>query len=153
MFRKTLIATGVVGLFSVMAFSLSSYAGWSLFSQYTTVDAKAGEVKLAVDEIDDGDAHYYLYEKDGREIKFFVLKSPDGVMRAAFDACDVCYKARKGYSQDGAFMVCNNCGQRFHSNRVNVVKGGCNPAPLKRTLAGDQLIIRESDILPGARFF
>ena len=30
-------------------------------------------------------------------------------------------------------MVCLNCDQRFPTDKVNVVKGGCNPAPLKRS--------------------
>ena len=152
MSRKTLLAT-ILTLFIVTLFFLSSFSGWSLFSQYETVTSEAGEVKIDVADVNDGKAHHYLYQKDGRDIKFFVVKSPDGVMRAAFDACDVCYPEQKGYSQDGAYMVCNNCGQRFHSNRVNIVKGGCNPAPLQRQLAGNQLLIKERDIVPGARFF
>jgi uncharacterized membrane protein len=42
---------------------------------------------------------------------------------------------------------------KFHSNRVNVVEGGCNPAPLKRQQVGGQLVIKVADILPGKRFF
>ena len=30
-------------------------------------------------------------------------------------------------------MVCNNCGQKFSSDLINEIKGGCNPAPLERT--------------------
>ena len=142
-----------LSLLLVTLFSFSSLAGWGLFSQYEPVQVKDGEVKIDLADIDDGEAHYYVYEKNNREIKFFVIKSPDGVMRAAFDACDVCYPDKKGYSQDGDFMVCNNCGQRFHSNRVNVVKGGCNPAPLARQVVGNQLVIKEQDIEPGGRYF
>ena len=86
-------------------------------------------------------------------MNFFVVKSNDGVIRAAFDACDVCFPAKKGYTQDGDFMICNNCGRRFHSSRINVVEGGCNPAPLQREVIGDQLVIKTSDVIPGARYF
>jgi uncharacterized membrane protein len=79
-------------------------------------------------------------------VAFFVLKSGDGVLRAAIDACDVCYKAGKGYYQEGDFMVCENCGQKFASSRINVVKGGCNPAPLNRVVVGNQLVIEMLDI-------
>ena len=106
-----------------------------------------GELAIPLKLVSDGKAHHYQVKAgDGTMVTFFVLKSSDGVVRAAIDACDVCYKAGKGYYQDGDFMVCVNCGQRFPSNRINVVKGGCNPAPLKRTVKGDNLVIDMQDI-------
>ena len=107
----------------------------------------AGGLKIPIKAVNDGRAHHYQVKAaDGTMVTFFVLKSRDGIIRAAIDACDVCYKAGKGYYQDGDFMVCVNCGQRFASNRINIVKGGCNPAPLKRTVQGDQLYISMDDI-------
>ena len=41
---------------------------------------------------------------------------------------------------------CKNCGQKFASNKINVIKGGCNPAPLNRTVVGDKLVIQMRDI-------
>ena len=107
----------------------------------------AGQLQIALDKVSDGKAHHYQVKADdGTMVTFFVLKSKDGVVRAAIDACDVCYKAGKGYFQDGDFMVCENCGQKFASNRINVVKGGCNPAPLIRVVKGDKLVIDMKDI-------
>ena len=123
------------------------------FSRYTSVQATDGEVRISISDVSDGKAHYYTYKNEGKTIKFFVVKSPDGAIRAAFDACDVCFHAKKGYGQEGDFMVCNNCGMKFHSSRVNVVEGGCNPAPLKRENVGDLVVIKVADILPGSRFF
>ncbi|MBW2565258.1 MAG: DUF2318 domain-containing protein [Deltaproteobacteria bacterium] len=76
----------------------------------------------------------------------YVLKSSDGVIRAAIDACDVCYRSGKGYVQEGDFMVCTNCGRRFASTRINEIKGGCNPAPLNRKIIGKNLVIEMKDI-------
>jgi uncharacterized membrane protein len=107
----------------------------------------SGGLKIPINSVNDGRAHHYQVKADdGTMVTFFVIKSSDGVIRAAIDACDVCYKAGKGYYQDGDFMVCENCGQRFASNRINVVKGGCNPAPLKRVVKGDQLYVSMNDI-------
>ena len=50
-------------------------------------------------------------------------------------------------------MVCMNCGRRFASVKINEVKGGCNPAPLKRTVVGDQLVVQVEDILSGSGYF
>jgi uncharacterized membrane protein len=50
-------------------------------------------------------------------------------------------------------MVCRNCGQRFASVKVNEIKGGCNPAPLERTVVGNKLVIKTADILQGVQYF
>jgi uncharacterized membrane protein len=101
----------------------------------------------------DGDAHFYTYDAGGKDVKFFVMKSRDGIIRAAFDACDVCYGEKKGYSQDGDFLVCNNCGQRFHSSRINEVKGGCNPSPLNRAYDALNVTIKAADLVAGVGYF
>ncbi|MCA1905923.1 MAG: DUF2318 domain-containing protein [Desulfarculus sp.] len=112
------------------------------------------EVSYKLSDFADGKAKYFKHQTpDGIVVRYFVLKSSDGVVRAAFDACDVCWRANKGYSQDGDFMVCNNCGRRFASVKVNEVKGGCNPAPLARTIQGDRLVIKVQDILEGRAYF
>jgi uncharacterized membrane protein len=112
-----------------------------------------GRVSMPVSLFDDGKARFFEHRQDGINIRYFVVKSPDGVLRAAFDACDVCWPAGKGYAQEGDHMVCRNCGLRFHADRVNEVKGGCNPAPLDRRVEEGKLIIRVSDILEGRGYF
>ncbi len=114
----------------------------------------AKEVTYPVKTFQDGKARFYEFQAGkGITIKYFILKSSDGVIRAAFDACDVCWPEGKGYQQKGDFMVCRNCGRRFASVRVNEVQGGCNPAPLRRAVVGDNLVIQVKDILEGASYF
>ena len=100
-----------------------------------------------------GIAKFFQHQHENFTIKYFVLKSSDGVIRAAFDACDVCWPAGKGYYQDGDHMVCRNCGRRFASIRVNEVKGGCNPAPLNRSVQDGQVVIKIKDLLEGKQYF
>ena len=116
--------------------------------------ALADQIVHPVNLFEDGRArHFQLDTKDGLSIKYFVLKSSDNVIRAAFDACDVCWSSGKGYAQDGDYMICRNCGKRFASVKVNEVKGGCNPAPLERQVVGDNLVIQVKDILKGSQYF
>lgn len=115
--------------------------------KFTTLNPKNGMLEIPIKDINDGKAHYFQVKADdGVMVTFFTLKSKDGIIRAAIDACDVCYKAGKGYVQDGDDMICENCGQRFASARINEVKGGCNPAPLNRVVQGDKLIVQMKDI-------
>ncbi len=74
-------------------------------------------------------------------------------IRAAFDACDVCYREKKGYRQDGNVMVCVNCGQKFTLDKINFVHGGCNPSPLEREFNGDSLVISKNDVIAGGIYF
>ncbi len=111
-----------------------------------------GMIVIPIKEVSEK-AKFYTYKGAGAEIRFFVVKSSDGVIRSAFDACDVCYHAKKGYTQDGDNMVCNNCGMRIPTIMVNKVKGGCNPSPLKHVIEGDELRIEQRDIEEGSRFF
>lgn len=103
---------------------------------------------------EDGRAQHFQYTADdGITIKYFILKSSDGVIRAAFDACDVCWPAGKGYYQEKDMMVCRNCGRKFASVLVNEVKGGCNPAPLNRKIENGNVVIEIEDILAGKQYF
>lgn len=113
------------------------------------------EIVQPVKIFEDGKArHFQLDTKDGLSIKYFVIKSSDGVIRAAFDACDVCWPSGKGYYQKGDYMVCRNCGKRFASIKVNEIKGGCNPAPLNRKVVDENLVIQVKDILgEGRKYF
>lgn len=119
------------------------------------VQATSKEISFPVKLFADGKARYFKYDApSGIQVRYFIMKSSDGTIRAAFDSCDVCWAANKGYRQEGDVMVCNNCGQRFPSVKINEVKGGCNPAPLNRKVSGDKVIIKISDIIEGGgRYF
>ena len=122
-------------------------------SPYPLVEPENGAVRLTLATFDDHEAHHYTYMHEDQPIEFFVLKSEDGTVRAAFNACDVCFDSKKGYTQDGEFMVCNNCGRRFPADQINVVQGGCNPSPLTRVVEGDSLVIQVEDIVEGEDYF
>ncbi|HHO75504.1 MAG TPA: DUF2318 domain-containing protein [Deltaproteobacteria bacterium] len=112
------------------------------------------EYEYAVNLFDDGKPHYYqLDTSDGITVRYYIMKSSDGVIRSAFDACDVCWPEGKGYVQDGDTMVCRNCGRAFPSTQINEVKGGCNPAPLRRTVADGKVVLLRDDILKGSSYF
>ncbi len=151
--RRPLIvaAAAAVAVLAVAgALLLTRGGGGSEFAQASTAQ---GKVEIPLSQVTDGKAHFYTYESGGTKVNYFVLESPDGTVRAAFDACDVCYPYKKGYHQSGDFMQCNNCGRRFRSDQINVLEGGCNPAPLDRKVVGSQLVITTTDLEAGAHYF
>jgi uncharacterized membrane protein len=119
----------------------------------TTASSPGGDVTLPVAQVNDGKAHFYTYDANGTTVRYFVLADKTGKVRAALDACEVCYAQKKGYHQQGDAMQCNNCGKIFPSAQINVITGGCNPIPLKRTVSGGNLVIASSSLQAGGQYF
>jgi uncharacterized membrane protein len=111
-------------------------------------------VRIPLVELDGGQAKFFDYKTgDNQQVRFFAMKSSDGVYRAALDACDVCWQSKKGYVQDGDDMICRKCGQHFRSAKINEVTGDCNPMGLPRTIADGHLVIPVSGLETGRAFF
>jgi len=146
-------AIGVVLIAGAAAFYVFQGGGGATATASSPAAANSTLVSFPVSLFDDGKARHFEHVDGDMTIRYFILKSSDGIIRAAFDACDVCWPAGKGYYQDGDVMVCRNCGRRFASVLVNEVKGGCNPAPLTRNLDNDKLIIQIKDIQQGRQYF
>lgn len=137
----------------LLSFSHTAHAFLGFGGKHEKVRATDGVVTLPVASLADGKAHFYTYAAEGGDVRFFMLKSPDGKVRAALDACDVCFHAGKGYEQKNDRLRCINCGMEFHANRVGDLKGGCNPHPLPFTLEGDTVRIATSELAAGLRYF
>ncbi|MCX7923086.1 MAG: Fe-S-containing protein [Clostridia bacterium] len=76
-------------------------------------------------------AKFFSYRYDGITMEVIAVKASDGTIRTALNTCQVCYDSGKGYyEQIGDYLVCQNCGNRFHVDQVENVKGGCNPVPI-----------------------
>lgn len=113
-----------------------------------------GVVTIPVAKVSDGKAHYFRLVNGGRDLNFFIVKGSDGVIHTAFDACDVCYREKKGYVQQGDQMICRNCNQKFGIGRLSAgSNGGCNPAHLPARVDAATVRISVADLMTGARFF
>jgi uncharacterized membrane protein len=150
--KRLMVVVISVAIAALVAF-IFVFSGKNLDGKTQAIDVSHEYVKIPLEKVSDGTAKFFNYSMGGKDIKFFILKSSDGVIRAAFDTCDVCFPERKGYRQEGDFMVCNNCGQKFESVYINVKRGGCNPVPLDRKVEGDNLVIKVADIHRGAFYF
>jgi len=116
-----------------------------------TSSSKNDYIKIPVQEIT-GQAKFYEIEDRGVKIRFFAVRASDGSIKTAFDACDVCFRSKKGYRQEGNYIVCNNCGNRYLIDEFgtkNKRPGGCWPGYLENIIEGDYLIIKKSDLLEG----
>lgn len=120
------------------------------------VDFVDGRVNIIADGLDDNLAHHYHIKlPDGKMIYFFVVKDKTGIYRAAANACQVCFDSRMGFRQEGDFMVCNTCGNKYPLEKIATEKGGCNPVPINPNLElkSGKLIIEQSDLERVSDFF
>lgn len=147
----TLAGVALVAVVAVAAFVLMNRGGGETAT--ATAAAPGGDVTIPISQVQDGKAHFYSFDAGGTTVKYFVLADQNGKVRAALDACEVCFAQKKGYHQEGDTMVCNNCGKVFPSDQINVITGGCNPIPLDKTISGGQLTITAGSLTQGARYF
>jgi len=117
------------------------------------VIAQGSDVRIPLDTVADGNAHFFAYVSGGKTITFFVMKAADGSMRTAFDACTACNHAKLGYRQQGNQVACNNCGMGFSPVDIGKITGGCNPIPLSATADGRSLVITTKDLDSGIQYF
>lgn len=133
------------GVAAAFAFSLG---------KYEKVKPGNGSVTLSIVKLADGKVRFYKFEDGGKEIAFFAVRAADGSYKTAFDACDACYKSKKGYEQQGDKMNCRNCNQKFAIGRLGPnATGGCNPGYLPHDLSGGNITIKSADLRGGARYF
>jgi len=112
-----------------------------------------GPVSIPMADVSDGTVHFFETDVNGTTVKYFAVKATDGTMRTSLDACQVCFQAKKGYSQDGANVICGNCGRSFAIDQIGVQHGGCNPISIESTTKGDQLVIDPAGIDSGVQYF
>ena len=103
-----------------------------------------GDIVIPVSEITET-AKFFPVEINGIQLEALAVKAPDGSIRTAFNTCQVCYSSGRGYYvQDGDVLLCQNCGNRFAMDDVEVTRGGCNPVPISeeyKTVSDDSITI------------
>ncbi|MCD7943761.1 MAG: DUF2318 domain-containing protein [Clostridia bacterium] len=89
-----------------------------------------GGIEISIAEIGT-QASYYDTEIDGTTVEILAVLASDGTVHLAMNTCQVCNGSPYAYfEQDGDYFVCQNCGNRFSSDEIGLVSGGCNPVPV-----------------------
>ena len=124
--------------------------------QGTSVTLANKQLILEAKALDDDFVHYYNTKlSNGKIIYFFIVKDKSGTYRAAANACQVCFDARMGFNQEGNFMTCNSCGNKYPLDKIATEKGGCNPGPINPNLKVEsgKIIINQSELEQVADLF
>lgn len=145
--------SALVVLAALLLFADPGQAFLGLGSRFATAPLRNGAATIPLAALADGKARHYQARVEGGTVRFFLVRDRAGGVRAAFDACDVCWRAGKGYRQEGDAMLCVNCGQAFPIARIGVEQGGCNPAPLAFFADGSAVTLKAADLAAGLRYF
>jgi uncharacterized membrane protein len=153
--KKIIIIIGVVtvGFLLILLSKQGSNASNDLNDNINKPNTKEemsyDEVKIRKSDIT-SQARFYPVTIDGVEMEVIAVRASDDTIRTAFNACQVCADSGRGYYiQQGRKLVCQNCGNQFDIDEIEIVRGGCNPAPITRDEKIDdgEFIIIPSDTL------
>ncbi|HHX62202.1 MAG TPA: DUF2318 domain-containing protein [Epulopiscium sp.] len=115
-----------------------------------------GDIVIPISDITET-ARFYQANTNGVELETLAVKAQDGSIRTAFNTCQVCYSSGRGYYvQEGDVLVCQNCGNRFSMDEVEITKGGCNPVPITeeyKTVNEDSITISKDFLAEATAIF
>lgn len=115
---------------------------------------QSGMVRIDLEGLEPLQVRFFHFLNTGnQEVRFLAGRDAAGHLQVAFDANELCFKAKRGYRSEGEWLVCNKCDKSFRLAEANAGGGGCNPVPLRHRVEGDELVIAEADILGGWRLF
>lgn len=146
-----------IGVVLILVIAALSYSSISIKSTPATSeqptsgqlasDAQESVAGIPVSEVSTS-AKWYTYDSDGLKVRYFLVKGTDGKIHLGTDACDVCYKNKKGYKQDGNVLTCNNCEKTFAINNLGVenLSGGCWPSYIPMKIENNNVIIQKTDL-------
>ncbi len=113
-------------------------------SAATPVVLTGNQVAVPVSQVTGDDLHRYTVNVDGTSVRFLLFKKPDGNIVTVNDACTICGPVGFYKASDGT-VTCKMCASPLAPQFVGQ-PGGCNPVPLKSSIAGGEVIIMAADL-------
>ncbi|MDY7096352.1 MAG: Fe-S-containing protein [Acidobacteriota bacterium] len=113
-----------------------------------------GLVRIDVGEFEPLEVRFYRFlNPANQEVEFLVGLDEHGVVQVGFNANEAHYKTRRGFSAQNGWIIDNKCETTTRLSTVNTGGGGCRPVAVTHRVVGDELQIREQDLLAGWRYF
>lgn len=110
------------------------------------VAAGGKEVRIPLNEVQDGNLHLFTLNVGDQSLRFMIIKKPNG-WGTALDACRIC--GAEGYRQDGQNVICRHCGSAIYVPSIGQ-QGGCNPIGVPAHVAGGDLVLDVSSLTQAA---
>lgn len=151
---KPIHALVLVGAFMALVLGADQWRR-GIRHSFTRVGPDAGGlVRIDVGDLERMEVRWYRFLNPGnQEVRFLVGRDGTGTIQVGFDGGPSHAKTRRGFSYQDGWIIDNKCETTTRLATVNEKKRGCKPTPVTHRVDGDELIITESDMLEGWRYF
>jgi high-affinity iron transporter len=109
-----------------------------------------GEARVPVAQLADYKLHHYLVGTPAGGVGIIALLDRSDTVHAGLDACMIC--GTQGYRQDGANVICRNCGAAINAGTIGV-PGGCNPIHIDYRVENGVVVFSGNALVAGAKVF
>ncbi len=128
------------------------------FGSRNEVISSAADKDIVINKIEITETvKFYPVKIDNKKMEILAVKADDGTIRTAFNTCQICKGSpRAYYKQEGDVLVCQNCGNQFSMDMIELQRGGCNPVPIykeNKTDDGTNIIISKEFIAQNKELF
>jgi len=136
-------------------------AGWGAVAgcgpkppAHEPVEARDGEVRIALADVADGAVHFYTYAHGGTNVDFLVRTDGTGALQTHLDACYSCYQYRRGFVVEDDALVCIACRLEYAiSDEVWDFIGACAPISIHSEVDDHDLVIDRRLLDRAAKYF
>ncbi|WP_263365218.1 Fe-S-containing protein [Edaphobacter bradus] len=147
MWMNAVVVTSFVFIFLSTAEFIYAKSTTAL-SPTTAVTLVGSQVTVQTSEVTDDKLHRYgVHVDDGKggsvEVRFLLFKKPDGNIVAVGDACRICGPV--GFYIGSQGITCKMCASPLNASSMGQ-EGGCNPIPLKSSIASGIVTIQAADL-------
>ncbi|RXH55310.1 Fe-S-containing protein [Granulicella sibirica] len=154
MWMNAVVGTSFVFIFLSTAEFIYAKSSTAL-SPTASVTLVGEQVTVPASEINDDKLHRFgVHVDDGKggspEVRFLLFKKPDGNIVSVADACSICGPV--GFYIGSQGITCKMCASPLNAASMGQA-GGCNPIPLKSTVAGGMVTIAASELRAMAGVF
>ena len=113
-----------------------------------------GQVVVDLGGFATNEVRFYRFINSGnQEVRFLVGKDAAGGAQVAFDASENDFKMDRGFRAQDGWVISNKCDSSFHLAEVNSQPSACAPIPCRFRQSGERVVLAESDLLEGWRYF
>lgn len=149
-FWKTMATAGSLLIIVLICAQFIDSRAAQAVSPPVRVDLVQGVARIPAAQLADRKLHHYVVTAGGAEVRVIAILDDSDTVRAGLDACAIC--GAKGYYQDGKNVICRNCAAAMNIPTIGMA-GGCNPVHVDFVVEGGSLVISESALAAGAKYF
>jgi len=148
---KLIIRAAMLLIFLVA--SILALHGCSKSTPTKLVSSQGDVVSIDAAGIENGGLKFFSYNVGAKSVRFFVVRTEGGELKAALDACATCYTNKMGYHADAGCVVCGYCGNRFDFDKMDKGVGGCYPIMLKSRVDGGRVVLDKKELEDAVKWF